>query len=99
MSPKITSTITYRKPGTSPPIFLAGSFSDPQWELQEMEFTTGEDGEHTFRSKVTVEAHQDYQFKLRIGHGDWWVLAENYPIGELHPIHHAIDLSDDLCLQ
>ncbi|RSL44545.1 hypothetical protein CEP51_016207 [Fusarium floridanum] len=88
MSPKITSTITYRKPGTAPPIFLAGSFSDPQWELQEMEYTTGEDGEHTFRSKVTVEAHQDYQFKLRIGHGDWWVLAENYPTGELHRIHH-----------
>ncbi|KAM0434410.1 hypothetical protein ACHAPT_003506 [Fusarium lateritium] len=80
MSPKITSTITYRKPGTSPPIFLAGSFSDPEWELQEMEYTTDEDGEHTFRSKVTVEAHQDYQFKLRIGHGDWWVLAENYPV-------------------
>lgn len=96
MSPKITSTITYRKPGTSPPVFLAGSFSDPQWELQEMDYTTGEDGEHTFRSKVTVEPDQDHQFKFRIGHGDWWALAENYPIGELHLIHHAIGLSNGL---
>ncbi|KAM0559582.1 hypothetical protein ACHAPJ_004106 [Fusarium lateritium] len=79
MSPKTPLTITYKKPGTAPPIFLAGSFSDPQWEPQEMGYTTDQHGEHTFQANVMVEAGQDYQFKLRIGHGDWWVLAENYP--------------------
>ncbi|GKU13399.1 unnamed protein product [Fusarium langsethiae] len=79
MLPKTAFTITYNKPGTVPPVFLAGSFSDPQWELQEMECITDQNGEHTFRSEVMLEPEQDYQFKLRIGHDNWWVLAENYP--------------------
>ncbi|RGP80634.1 hypothetical protein FLONG3_1238 [Fusarium longipes] len=79
MSPKTPFTITYNKPGTAPPVFLAGSFSDPQWQLQEMEYTTGQDGEHTFQSEVMLEPEKDYQFKLRIGHDNWWVLAQNYP--------------------
>ncbi|KAF4984026.1 hypothetical protein FZEAL_684 [Fusarium zealandicum] len=80
MSANTPFTITYKKPGTSPPIFLAGSFSDPEWELQEMDYTTGPDGEHTFQSKLMVEAGKDYQFKLRIGHSEWWLLAENHPV-------------------
>ncbi|KAM5351510.1 hypothetical protein ACJ41O_004233 [Fusarium nematophilum] len=80
MAPKTAFSITYKKAGTSPPVFLAGSFSDPQWELQEMQYTRDEDGEHTFQSEVMVEAGKDYQFKLRVGEGDWWVLAENYPV-------------------
>jgi hypothetical protein len=82
MSPKTSFTITYNKPGTVPPVFLAGSFSDPQWELQEMECITDQNGEHMFRSEVMLELEQDYQFKLRIGHDNWWVLAENYPTGK-----------------
>jgi ATP-dependent RNA helicase MRH4 len=81
MSPKTPFAITYKKPGTAPPVFLAGSFSDPQWQLQEMGYTTDQDGEHTFQSEVMLEPQQDYQFKLRIGHDNWWVLAENYPTG------------------
>ncbi|QPC65087.1 hypothetical protein HYE67_007318 [Fusarium culmorum] len=79
MSPKTPFTITYNKPGTVPPVFLAGSFSDPQWQPQEMECITDQNGEHTFQSEVMLEPEQDYQFKLRIGHDNWWVLAENYP--------------------
>ncbi|KAG8351864.1 hypothetical protein FVEN_g10108 [Fusarium venenatum] len=78
MSPKTPFTITYSKPGIVPPVFLAGSFSDPQWQLQEMECISDQNGEHTFQSEVMLEPEQDYQFKLRIGH-DNWVLAENYP--------------------
>lgn len=82
MTSKTPFTVTYKKPGTSPPIFIAGSFSDPPWELHEMDCTTDQDGEHTFQSKLMLEPDQDYQFKLRIGHDNWWVLAENYPTGE-----------------
>ncbi|KAG7419810.1 hypothetical protein Forpe1208_v002708 [Fusarium oxysporum f. sp. rapae] len=78
MSSKTPCTITYKKPGTSPPVFLAGSFTDPQWQLQEMEYTTDQNGDHIFQSEVMLEPDQDYQFKLRIGH-DNWALAENYP--------------------
>jgi ATP-dependent RNA helicase MRH4 len=86
MTSKTPFTVTYKKPGTSPPIFIAGSFSDPPWELHEMDCTTDQDGEHTFQSKLMLEPDQDYQFKLRIGHDNWWVLAENYPTGEFRPI-------------
>ncbi|ENH64646.1 hypothetical protein FOC1_g10013921 [Fusarium oxysporum f. sp. cubense race 1] len=78
MLSKTPCTITYKKPGTLPPVFLAGSFTDPQWQLQEMEYTTDQNGDHIFRSEVMLEPDQDYQFKLRIGH-DNWALAENYP--------------------
>ncbi|KAF4335106.1 hypothetical protein FBEOM_11030 [Fusarium beomiforme] len=78
MSSKTPCTIIYKKPGTSPPVFLAGSFTDPQWQLQEMEYTTDQNGNHTFQSEVMLEPDWDYQFKLRIGN-DNWVLAENYP--------------------
>jgi hypothetical protein len=81
MSSKTPFTITYNKPGTVPPVFLAGSFSDPQWQLQEMECISDQNEGHTFQSEVMLEPGQDYQFKLRIGH-DTWVLAENYPTGE-----------------
>ncbi|KAF4454582.1 hypothetical protein F53441_2925 [Fusarium austroafricanum] len=78
MLPKTPYTITYKKPGVLPPVFLAGSFSDPQWQLQEMGYTTDHNGDHTFQSEVVLEPDLDYQFKLRIGH-DNWALAENYP--------------------
>ncbi|KAK7422887.1 RNA helicase [Neonectria magnoliae] len=78
-SSKVPLTITYKKPGTVPPLFLAGSFSDPEWQPKEMEYSTGKDGEHAFHSEVMVKPGEDYQFKLRIG-DDWWILAENYAV-------------------
>ncbi|CAM1505542.1 Fc.00g111790.m01.CDS01 [Cosmosporella sp. VM-42] len=77
---KIPYTITYRKPGTAPPIFVAGSFSNPEWQPKEMDHSIDSDGEQTFRAQVMVEPGKDYQFKIRIGDGDWWVLAENYAV-------------------
>ncbi|KAF9772741.1 hypothetical protein IL306_009541 [Fusarium sp. DS 682] len=81
MSSKTPCAIIYKKPGTSPPVFLAGSFTEPQWQLQEMEYTTDQNGDHTFQSEVMLEPGRGYQFKLRIGN-DNWVLAENYPTGD-----------------
>ncbi|KAH7162602.1 hypothetical protein B0J13DRAFT_517855 [Dactylonectria estremocensis] len=80
MSSKTPFTVTFKKPGTVPPLFLAGSFSDPEWEPKEMECKGDDDGEHSFQSEVMITPGEDYQFKLRVGEGDWWILAENYPI-------------------
>lgn len=80
---KIPITITYRKAGTQPPIFVAGSFSDPAWHPQEMEYTTDEDGEHTFKMSLTADEGSKVQYKFRIGLGDWWVLNEDAPTGKL----------------
>ena len=76
-------TITYAKPGTQPPLFVAGTFSDPQWEPQEMNCTTDEDGNHVFVKTVRVPPGTKIQYKIRVGLGDWWVLNEDAPTSEL----------------
>jgi hypothetical protein len=78
-TPKTTITITYRRAGTQPPIFIAGEFSDPPWEPQEMDFTTDEDGGHTFKKDIPAYAGSKVQYKFRVGLGDWWVLNEAAP--------------------
>ena len=80
-SARIPVTITYHKAGTQPPVYVAGSFSDPAWEPQEMKFTTGDDGEKNFEKEVLVEDNTTVQYKFRIGDGDWWALDENAPTG------------------
>lgn len=76
---KVPLTITYRSPQTQPPLFVAGTFSHPQWVPQEMECTTGENGEFTFSKAVDVEPNSKIQYKFRVGLGDWWVLDESAP--------------------
>ncbi|KAH8589255.1 hypothetical protein B0O99DRAFT_600054 [Bisporella sp. PMI_857] len=72
-------TIRYVKPGTQPPIYLAGSFSNPPWIPLPMEYTTDDHNEHVFHKEVNVEEGQDYQYKFRVGEGDWWLLDEESP--------------------
>ncbi|KAJ5039062.1 uncharacterized protein L3040_006732 [Drepanopeziza brunnea f. sp. 'multigermtubi'] len=81
MAPKTVSvTVRYSKPGTQPPIYLGGSFDDPQWhEPREMQYTTDENNEHDFYTEVNVEEGKEYQYKFRVGPGDWWVLNEASP--------------------
>ncbi|KAL2015589.1 hypothetical protein VTK56DRAFT_5201 [Thermocarpiscus australiensis] len=76
----IPALITYHKPGTRPPIYVAGTFSDPPWQPYEMDYTTREDGEHDFKKEVCGEAGSEIQYKFRIGEGDWWALSEDAPI-------------------
>jgi len=75
----VSVSITYKKPGTQPPIFVAGSFSEPQWQPQEMQFTTEDGGEHTFHKNIEVPPGSQIQYKFRVGLGDWWVLNEDAP--------------------
>jgi hypothetical protein len=87
MAPKLVSvTVKYSKPGTQPPLFLAGSFSDPAWHPQEMQYTTNEAGEHDFYKEVQAEEGNVYQYKFRVGEGDWWMLNEDSPTG-MAPIY------------
>ena len=73
----VPATITYQKPGTSPPIFVAGTFSDPPWQPQEMNYTTDMGGEHTFKKEVFAKPGSKIHYKFRVGPGDWWVLDED----------------------
>lgn len=78
---KTAVLVNYKKAGTQPPIFVAGTFSEPSWQPQEMTYTTDLDGEHSFSSEVMVEPGKEHQFKIKVGHGEWWVLSENHPVG------------------
>jgi len=68
-------TVRYQNAEAKPPVFLAGSFTDPQWDPQEMQC----DDEMFFKS-FQISAGE-WQYKLRLGTGDWWVCDENQPIG------------------
>ncbi|EFQ28439.1 hypothetical protein CGRA01v4_07409 [Colletotrichum graminicola] len=96
----VSVTITYKKPGTQPPIFVAGSFSDPQWQPQEMQFITEDGGEHTFHKNIEVPPGSQIQYKFRVGLGDWWVLNEDGPTvtdasGNRNNILLAPDVAED----
>lgn len=74
---KVPVTITFRRPGTQPPVFVAGSFSEPQWEPQEMTACAleGQD-EYEFKAEIFAAPGSSIQYKFRLGHGDWWLLDE-----------------------
>ncbi|PKS10304.1 hypothetical protein jhhlp_002055 [Lomentospora prolificans] len=79
MTGKLPITLTYRKPGTQPPLFVAGTFTEPPWTAQEMSYTTGPDHEHSFSHTCKVEPGSEVQYKFRLGTGNWWVLKEGAP--------------------
>ncbi|KAK4032602.1 hypothetical protein C8A01DRAFT_40948 [Parachaetomium inaequale] len=78
-SSQIPAVITYHKPGTQPPLYVAGTFSDPPWQPHEMDHTAREDGEYDFKKEVRAEPGSKIQYKFRIGNGDWWVLKDDGP--------------------
>ncbi|KAG9878159.1 hypothetical protein KCU94_g21723, partial [Aureobasidium melanogenum] len=70
--------IHYSHPGLQPPVFIAGSMCEPQWEPIEMKYKDKEDGELEFKHEFEAEPGE-YQYKFRLGPGDWWVLDETKP--------------------
>ncbi|KAL8414198.1 hypothetical protein RB594_005427 [Gaeumannomyces avenae] len=74
---KVPVTITFRRPGTSPPVFVAGTFSEPQWQPQEMTSSSDGQGEYEFKAELLAAPGSSIQYKFRVGHGDWWLLDEN----------------------
>ena len=81
MTNDFSVTLTYRQRGTRPPIFVAGTFTEPPWTPQEMECAAGEDGELVFSKTCVLRPGEDVQYKFRVGTGDWWVLDESSPTG------------------
>jgi hypothetical protein len=71
-------TITYSHPGLQPPVYITTSLSDPQWDLLEMGCSESPSGEWEF-TKTFSAADGEYQYKFRLGPGDWWVCDESKP--------------------
>src|SRR5262249_54793391 len=63
-----------------PPVFVAGSFTG--WSPLEMtcEKTEATESRHLFSYTVDLKPGK-YQYKFRLGPGDWWVLDESAPTG------------------
>ncbi|KAI0841792.1 hypothetical protein F5Y06DRAFT_293491 [Hypoxylon sp. FL0890] len=74
---KVPITFQYQKKGTTPPIYVAGSFSDPPWQTQEMDVSVDQSGENIFTKRVLVDNGSEIQYKFRIGSGNWWALDDS----------------------
>lgn len=75
----VATTITFDQLGVQPPVYVAGGFTN--WTPTEMKHEPVEkDGvvEHHFSFTVDL-APGEYQYKFRLGPGDWWVLDESTP--------------------
>ncbi|KAK4985609.1 hypothetical protein LTR50_005874 [Elasticomyces elasticus] len=76
-APTMTQTvrITYSHPGTRPPVYIVTSLSKPQWDVLEMSSRSkGEEFEFYYDFDGVEEG--EYQYKFRLGPGDWWVLDQ-----------------------
>ena len=76
-----STTITFEKDDVQPPVFVAGSFTN--WLPVEMTYKTTEwndSAKNTFFYNAALEPGE-YQYKFRLGPGDWWVLDESARTG------------------
>lgn len=48
-----------------------------------MDLTATGDNEYEFHKDVQVDEGKQYQYKFRIGEGDWWILNEDSPTGNV----------------
>ncbi|KAL1305869.1 hypothetical protein AAFC00_004019 [Neodothiora populina] len=72
--------ISYSSPGLQPPVFIAGSLGDEPWRPIEMDCKRDDySGELNFWKEFDLE-EGEYQYKFRLGPGDWWVLDETHDI-------------------
>ena len=84
--------IEYKNLGLQPPVFVAGSFTTPAWQAVELDAVAR--GENDNMDPGSIEAKERlfckrfdipegrWQYKFRLGHGDWWVCDGNKEIGE-----------------
>lgn len=68
--------ITYTNPGTQGPVYITTSLSSPPWDPLEMRVSDEktEAGELIFYREFDEVEEGEYQYKFRLGPGDWWVL-------------------------
>ncbi|KAF1822283.1 uncharacterized protein K489DRAFT_381032 [Dissoconium aciculare CBS 342.82] len=75
---KLPITIGFTSPGLQPPVYICSTLTNPQWDAVEMDVTRNEKGEYRFRKTFTVD-EGDYQYKFRLGPGDWWATDDGKP--------------------
>ncbi|KAI7675112.1 hypothetical protein KC318_g1160 [Hortaea werneckii] len=76
---KHSVTVEYAHAGLQPPVFVCTNLSEPQWQPIEMDKEKRANGEYRFFKSFSA-AEGEYQYKLRLGPGDWWVTDERMPV-------------------
>ncbi len=69
-------SVEYSSPGLQPPVYVFTNLSEPQWEPVEMQLEKKADGGSKFTKSFEVE-EGEYQYKFRLGPGDWWACDES----------------------
>ena len=73
-------TVTIERRGGKPPVYVAGSFTDPAWEPLMMDTMMAANGEQHFTKQVNVVEKADYHYKFLLADGTW-VLDDTAPTG------------------
>ena len=81
--------IRFVSQGAQPPIYVAGSFTQPEWQPYELNCSVVETDGTTSTSGTSFIFHRTfdlpqgtYQYKFRLGHGgEWWVCDYGTDIG------------------
>ncbi|KAI1180100.1 hypothetical protein F4777DRAFT_574382 [Nemania sp. FL0916] len=82
-SRKVPLTFTFHRAGVQPPLFVAGTFSDPPWQPLVMDASTDQHGDFIFSKEVMVDECSEIQYKFRHAFGDWWALDPHADTGKL----------------
>jgi len=82
-SRKIPVMFTFHGRGVQPPLFVAGTFSDPPWQPYEMEASVDQHGDFIFTKKIMINEASDIQYKFRNASGDWWALDPDADTSEI----------------
>jgi len=80
----VLTTIRLTKRDLSPPVFVAGTFT--QWQADvEMEYeaiSEGSENPQSFYKKIDLSPGT-HQYKFRLGTGDWWIIDDSTATGML----------------
>ncbi|KAK4945415.1 hypothetical protein LTR10_015310 [Elasticomyces elasticus] len=70
----VSTVITFSKSDIQGPVYVAGSFTE--WSPVEMNCESTASGQNKFSYTCDLTPGK-YQYKFRLGPGDWWVLDES----------------------
>ncbi|KAI4211807.1 MAG: hypothetical protein LQ351_005448 [Letrouitia transgressa] len=80
--------IRFASAGARPPIYVAGSFTIPEWVPREMDYHLDPESRESVPNYIFSKSFDllpgRYSYKLRLGDGDWWVCDDRVDTGRFH---------------
>jgi len=74
----VLTTIRLNRDDLSPPVFLAGTFTEWQPSLEmEHEVAGDQSGGRNHFYKLVEMSAGTHQYKFRLGYGDWWIVDDS----------------------